>query len=131
MKKTQPQSSSSFHQKSDSLSNIDRDQSLSKTQVSKNLSIAPLNLTSISNNSLNYSQQQLESSNPKPRPSATVQSNSSQDVQYNRLSNSVKEMFIEMRKRTLSEVFNMKHSVVNYHLEPKCNSIVEKKCSIR
>ena len=101
MKKIQTQASGSMHQKTDSVS-FERDPSTIKSHAPKNLIIAPLNLNLINSNSNNYNAP--EASIIKTRISASSQNTNNWDSQYNRLSNGIKELFIEMRKRTANEV---------------------------
>ena len=101
MKKIQSQASGSMNQNIDSVS-FERDSSIVKSHPPKNLMIAPLNLSTININSTNYNLP--EASTIKARISASSQNTNNWDSQYNRLSNGIKELFIEMRTRTVTEV---------------------------
>ena len=101
MKKTYSQTSGSMHQKTDGVG-IERDHSIIKNHAPKSLIIAPIN--SNTNNS-NYNQT-LEPPSIKIRPSVSSQNTNNWDSQYNRLSIGVKELFMEMRKRTVTEVYH-------------------------
>lgn len=100
MKKTLSQTSSGA-QKNDSLS-MERDQNNIKPLHTKTLNIAPLNLTGLSSTSGNQSDSAMEMSNPKQSKG----SSSSQNFEkyYMKLSNSIKEIYLDIKHKTVEEV---------------------------
>jgi len=112
MKKTSSQSISS-HQKSESAC-LERESSLSKSSHAKTLNIAPLNLNALSSNSGNQLDSGLELSGNHKNPKNSASQN--YEKYYMKLSNLIKEIYLEIKHKTLDEVNKIHASHKNFRI---------------
>jgi hypothetical protein len=105
MKKTSSQSMTS-HQKSESAC-LERDSGISKSSHAKTLNIAPLNLNGLSSNSGNQLDSGTEFSGNHKNPKTSASQNF--EKFYLKLSGLIKDIYLEIKHKTLDEVKKILH----------------------
>lgn len=90
-----------MNNKSDNL-NFEKESQNNKSFQAKSLSISPLSLNTLTSNATNYIETGPETSSQKHYKASS--SGTNYENQYFKLTNAIRDMFLEMKNRTLRDV---------------------------